>query len=179
MDFNNNTNTSDMTNEVVSEVTVTEKITDMFDFSKINIDTNNQVVTSDPLTISYIGNVLKFNIIDILPVGAFVKQYSLNLFSDKKIVETGLNLVTNKALTGMYNNLTLRGQLVYEYGGSSFQIGFNNAIGINTTTSISVQLENLAAPDFSSNEDVINYLVAEIEGLKKQVIMLQLTQTSS
>ena len=139
------------------------------DYSKLNINTNTRAAKSSELEVKFDSNKIEFNLYSIVPDGAIIKNYNLSLLNPtqgNRLVTTGLSVNTNKHLDDIYPELRLKGNVFYEHQNKMHEIKLDNNIRAGEVTKVSLDVNNLTAPAFNSDEDVINYLIGEINVLK-------------
>jgi len=144
------------------------------DMTKINTDSGIITVNSTALNVSNIGGNLKFNLFEVIPVDAQIKDHNLNLFSDDKVIDVGLGLNTNKEIQNIYPNLRLRGNILYEKLGRSYEITFDDNIKFNTVNSLEIKTDVVNRAPLDTPEDLFNFMLEEINALKSKLNLMEM-----
>jgi len=148
------------------------------DISKINLDSGIQKTIHDNLEVYFDNNQIKFNIFSLLSYDSALRDYNLALFDSRnsnKIVKFGLSANTNIRLDSIYSELRLRGNIYFEKDGQSFELNINSIITPIGTSNIPVESTNNSTSIFTTEEEVINHLITEINALKSKVYHLELS----
>jgi len=135
---------------------------------------DNQTIRSNPTEVTIKDNMLSFNLMNSIPTGARLQDYNLTLYSvenaQSKLLKAGLSVNTMDYDTKGKSNLFMRGNVLYEQDGKTYEGSINHTISNGTQIVMEVATPN---PIINSDEEFISYLLQELEYLRNRVSALE------
>lgn len=138
------------------------------------INNKAQVIKSNATQVTIKDDKLSFNLMNSIPAGGRLTDYNISLFALQngvnKLLKAGLSVNTTNYDVAGTGNLFLKGNLLYEKDGETFESSLNHNIVDGTSI---VMDTKTPTPIINSDEEFINYLINELELLKARVSSLE------